>query len=121
VLYIFPSLLSLGVFTRVRNKIGAKRHAKAQMIMVLGIACVDVMSFIAVYFTVAMYHTHGIIFTNSGFYLKEGSGDLFTSRHKQCEIQRVGILVLPLFHKTLLAYKMHSTHTMIKQQTMWKA
>jgi len=63
-LYIFPSSLSLGVSTRVGNELGANRPVKARLTMIVGIACAVVMSFIAVFFTVAMRHKWGRMFTN---------------------------------------------------------
>ncbi|KAK1361053.1 Protein DETOXIFICATION [Heracleum sosnowskyi] len=62
-IYIFPSSLSFSVSTRVGNKLGANKPAKAKLAAIVGISCSCVLGLSALFFAVSVRNVWATMFT----------------------------------------------------------
>lgn len=61
-IYIFPSSLSFSVSTRVGNKLGANKPAKAKFAAIVGIFCSCALGFLALFFAVSVRNVWATMF-----------------------------------------------------------
>ncbi|XP_017243740.1 protein DETOXIFICATION 49 [Daucus carota subsp. sativus] len=62
-IYIFPSSLSFSVSTRIGNKLGANKPAKAKLAAIVGVSCSFVLGLSALLFAVSVRNVWATLFT----------------------------------------------------------